>query len=209
MEKTEATACDKYALEYDKWFDKHNFAFLSELNALKKVLPEIGSGIEIGIGTGKFAVNLGIKVGIEPSEAMAAIARSRGIKVINACAENIPFEPDKFDFALIITAICFVKDPVRVLREVNSILKPGGNLILSIIDRESPVGKIYEAKKSDMFYKSAHFYSTSEIRELLEQNAFEIQQICQTIFSNPQAMKETDPVLDGYGEGAFIVINSN
>lgn len=38
-----------------------------------------GNGLEVGIGTGRFAIPLGITTGIEPSAAMAAIAAKSGI----------------------------------------------------------------------------------------------------------------------------------
>ncbi len=66
-------AFDKNARRYEEWRDEHPFAYLSELDALKELLPMHGSGIEIGIGSGKFALPLGIKQGIGPSRSMAEI----------------------------------------------------------------------------------------------------------------------------------------
>ena len=66
-------AFDKNARRYEEWRDEHPFAYLSELDALKELLPMHGSGIEIGIGSGKNALPLGIKQGIGPSRSMAEI----------------------------------------------------------------------------------------------------------------------------------------
>jgi len=44
------------------------------------MLPEGGTGIEIGVGTGRFASQLGIKLGLEPSKSMASLARQRGMR---------------------------------------------------------------------------------------------------------------------------------
>jgi hypothetical protein len=60
-------AFDKYAAEYDEWFDVHPWVYQSEVQALKTVLPQRGRGIEIGAGTGRFSVPLGISIGVEPS----------------------------------------------------------------------------------------------------------------------------------------------
>ena len=46
-------AFDKNALHYEKWYDDHPFAYLSELHAVRELL--LMHGIEIGIGTGRFA----------------------------------------------------------------------------------------------------------------------------------------------------------
>lgn len=40
---------------------------------MQELLPMHGSGIEIGVGTGRFALPLGIKQGIEPSRSMTEI----------------------------------------------------------------------------------------------------------------------------------------
>ncbi len=53
------------AVDYDLWFDRHPHIFQSELNALKKIVPCKGTGLEIGVGTGRFAEKLGIRYGIK------------------------------------------------------------------------------------------------------------------------------------------------
>jgi len=66
--------------------------YLSELEAVRSMLPVDGTGIEIGVGTGRFAAPLGIKLGLEPSKSMASLARQRGIEVVEGEAEALPFE---------------------------------------------------------------------------------------------------------------------
>lgn len=136
--------------------------------------------MEIGIGTGRFSIPFGIKTGVEPSESMAAIARSRGIDVRISQAERLPFNNEQFDFALIVTTLCFVDDPKLVLKEAGRILKPKGQIIVAVIDKESTLGRTYESLKSSnlpvrqagKFYKDATFYSTKVIIELLTHTNF-------------------------------------
>lgn len=200
---------DQFAAEYDAWFDTHIFTFQSEVEAIRRFIPEQGLGIEIGVGTGRFASQLNITTGIEPSELMASIARSRGIEVHKAYAEQLPFDNNSFDFALMITTLCFVENPGKALSEVMRILKPGGNFILGIIDRETELGRTYESMKdSDKFYRNAKFYSTSEVIQLIQKSGFDYSNACQTIFSNPDTMTAPDLIRDGYSKGAFVVVNS-
>ena len=200
---------DQFATEYDAWFDTHIFTFQSEVEAIRRFIPEQGLGIEIGVGTGRFASHLNISIGVEPSESMSLIARSKGIKVLKAYAEQSPFDNNSFDFALMITTLCFVEDPDKALSEVMRILKPGGNFILGIIDKETELGRTYESmKNSDKFYRNARFYSTNEVIQLIQKCGFDYLNACQTIFSNPDTMTTPDLIRDGYGEGAFVVINS-
>jgi len=72
---------DKYYKKYDLWYERNRFAYLSELEAIKKVLPKKGKGLEIGVGTARFAKPLGIKYGIDPSKKMLEIAKKKGVNV--------------------------------------------------------------------------------------------------------------------------------
>ncbi|OGU76488.1 MAG: hypothetical protein A2V93_03490 [Ignavibacteria bacterium RBG_16_34_14] len=200
---------DKFAEEYDRWFDSHIFAYQSEVYAIRRFIPDNGTGIEIGIGTGRFSVRFGIKSGVEPSEGMAAIGCSRGIDVCISQAEQLPYNNEQFDFALIVTTLCFVDNPMLVLNEARRILKPDGQIIIGIIDKETQIGKTYESMKvSNKFYNNATFYSTQDVIELLQKVNFSQIQICQTIFSNQDTMKVPDIVKDGSGEGVFVVLSA-
>ena len=126
-----------------------------------------------------------------------------------AYAEQLHFNNNGFDFVLMVTTLCFVDDPKLVLKEANRILKPNGQIIVAIIDKESSLGRSYDATKaSNKFYKDATFYSTQDIIGLLYQTNFNQIQTCQTIFSNPDTMTIPDTVKDGYGEGSFVVISA-
>lgn len=200
---------DIYAAEYDSWFETHKYAYQSELEAVKKFIPEHGLGIDIGCGTGRFSTPFSIPIGVEPSKGMAKIAESRGMTVHNTTSEELPFCKEHFDFVLLINTICFVNNAVKTLIEIRKILKPGGNLITAIIDKTSDLGKVYESiKKEDKFYRYAKFYSVDEVSRLLTENGFKVDKTYQTIFSNPNTMNSPDPVVEGYGKGAFVVINS-
>ena len=101
---------EKHADIYGEWFVRNRFAYESELQAIRALLPDVGTGVEIGVGTGRFAASLGIKLGVEPSKTMREIAQKKGIEVVNGVAEALPFDDSQFDFALIVTTICFLDD---------------------------------------------------------------------------------------------------
>ena len=54
---------DEHAGEYDAWFERHRESYLSELAAVREFFPVGGKGVEIGVGTGRFAGPLGIPTG--------------------------------------------------------------------------------------------------------------------------------------------------
>ncbi len=198
---------EKLAVDYDQWFDANSYAYKSEILAVQKFIPKYSHTLEIGVGTGRFAVPFNIKVGVEPAKAMADIARRRGIEVHNAKAEELPFADGSFDLVLMVTVICFFQNPIQSLKEAQRVLKPGGRLVIGMIDKDSPVGRIYELKKNENeFYRQANFYSIGQVMEWLTELGFGQPKICQTIFKNPVGLTAIEPVKDGYGEGVFVVI---
>ncbi len=200
---------EESAKEYDDWFIRHELAYWSELTAVRALIPPAGQSLEIGVGTGRFAGPLGIEVGVEPARAMAAIAKDRGIKVIQGYAEALPFADGAFGLILMVTALCFLADPFLVLREATRVLKYRGSLIIGMIDRDSPVGKAYDAKKHEnKFYRDARFYSVSQVSDWLYSLGYEILHTCQTIFRNLQEITDLEPVRPGHGEGGFVVISA-
>ncbi len=207
MAKT--AAFDRFTLQYEEWFERHRFAYISELKAIERVLPEKGEGIEIGVGTGRFAHPLGIKYGLEPSENMALLAGRRGIKIFRGTAENMPFHDATFDFVLITTTICFVDNIEKALKEVWRILKKGGVLIVGFIDRKSLIGRTYEQNKNkNVFYKDATFFSVDEIVKYIKKIGFKRLYFLQTLFHRLEEINTVEPIEMGYGKGGFVVIRA-
>ena len=100
-------AFDDFSLEYDKWFENHEIEYEQELKAIRKLIPKSGKGVEIGAGTGRFSKPLGVSLGIEPSKAMRDIAISRGVNVVAGTAESLPLDDGMYDYALLVTTVCF------------------------------------------------------------------------------------------------------
>ena len=140
---------DRYCKKYDAWYDRNRFAYLSELGAIKKVLPKKGKGLEIGVGTGRFASALGITMGIDPSKNMIEIARQRGVIIHRGFGEDLPFWDSSFDYAAIIITLCFTKDPLKVLQEARRVLKKNGKIIMV----DYPKGSIAE----DLYHEEEYY----------------------------------------------------
>lgn len=200
---------DQHSDEYEQWFVENRYVYLSELAAVRRFMPRSGMGVEIGVGSGQFALPLKIPFGIDPSENMLNLAQQKGIIILKSVAEHLPFKNSTFDSVLMVTTICFVDDTNLSFQEVRRILKTNGKFILGLVDRNSPLGQIYLSKKQqNVFYRLATFYSTAEIISLLEQNQFTNIQTVQTVFGNLAEITAIQPFKNGYGEGGFVVIKA-
>ena len=200
---------EKHTSKYEEWFERNKFVYESELWAIRKQLPESGEGMEIGVGSGRFAAPLGIKLGVEPSRRMREIAQKKGIKVIDGVAERLPFDDSIFDFVLMVTTLCFVDDIEASFKEAYRVLGPGGSLIIGFIDKNSPIGKIYQQHKEEsVFYAIATFYSVTEVVSYFEKAGFKDFVFVQTIFHNLTEIKDIEPIKEGYGEGSFVVVRA-
>lgn len=170
------------------------------------LLPQTGTGVEIGVGSGRFAAPLGIRCGVEPSPRMRVIALEKGIEALDGIAESLPYRDSTFDFALMVTTICFLDNVEKALEEAYRVIIPGGCLIIGFVDRESALGTFYlEHREESVFYKIAEFYSTSEVSRYLKQAGFTDLSFAQTIFHALSEIREIEPVKRGYGEGSFVV----
>ncbi len=200
---------EQHAADYDRWFDVHAFAYRAELAALRALMPAGGSGLEVGVGTGRFAAPLGIRFGIEPSGAMRTLAQSRGIATAGAVAEALPFPDEQFDHVLFVTTVCFLDELDRPFAEAYRVLRAGGAILVGLIDRDSPLGQAYEQRKaSSRFYRDARFHTTGDVRHCLAQSGFSAFSFTQTLFHSLEEIGAGEAVKSGYGEGAFVVIRA-
>ncbi len=174
---------DEYVELYDRWYDEHPRIYQSEVSALEHFVPWFGAGLEIGVGTARFAAPLHIEYGIDPSPQMVRIAARRQITAVIGRGESIPFCDQTFDFVLMATVICFVQDLERAIAESARVLKTQGSLILAFIDRDSPLGHEYQSDvESKGFFRHAKFHTLNEVRALLKGREFGQQEVIQTVF---------------------------
>ena len=200
---------DAHFNAYEEWFSRNPYVYRSELKALAHFIPAEGEGLEIGVGSGRFAEPLGIRVGVEPSREMRRLARCRGIRVFNAVAEKLPFPEGRFNFALMVTTICFVDDIEKSFREARRVLSNHGSFIIGFVDRDSTLGRIYEQRKEqNLFYRDATFYGCAEVISLLQRSGFEPPQVIQTVFGRLEEIHNVQDFCAGYGEGGFVVIRA-
>jgi ubiquinone/menaquinone biosynthesis C-methylase UbiE len=135
----DATWGRMFSALYDRAFEA------SEEAGLREMRRELLSGargrvLELGAGTG---LNLELYphegldrlILTEPDPHMAKQLRKRakevcpGAELLEAGAEDLPFEDDSFDTAVVTLVLCTVPDQPAALREISRVLAPGGQLL--------------------------------------------------------------------------------
>ena len=202
-----STVFDRLYRKYYTWYEHYPYAYRSELQALRKVIPRRGRGLEIGVGTGRFAVPLGIRFGIDPSKNMIKIARRRGVRVRQGRGEDLPYQDAAFDYVAMIITLAFVKDPEKVLKEARRILKKRGRIVIGIIDKDSFLGGFYRKQKG-IFYRKARFLRAKKLTILLQTLGFKRLRVYQTIFHLPKEMTAVEKPKRDFGRGGFVVIKA-
>jgi len=192
---------------YDDWYDSHPALYRTELAALKKALPRGGLGLEVGVGTGRFAGPLGVRFGLDPSPGMLELAKRRGTEVVQGVGEALPFKPGSFDFVLIVFVLEFVDDLARFLDEAAKALRNGGVLVAGLIDKDSAWGRHFHSSS-----KARRFFHPPAPRDLigvLESVGLRFRSAWQALFGPPPDLESEERPRPGFGQGGFIVFRAS
>jgi ubiquinone/menaquinone biosynthesis C-methylase UbiE len=140
---------------------------------------------------------------------MRNIARTRGVNVVDGTAESLPVDDRSYQYALLVTTVCFLDSLEQAFTEVCRILEEGGFIIIGLIDKASALGKAYEEKKQhSRFYRDAAFHTTEEIVSELENSGFGNFEFAQALLPGDIGPDSEPGIKSGYGEGSFVVIRA-
>lgn len=107
-----------------------------------RIVPQArGTVLEIGVGSGLNLPFYGHGVeqlyGLDPSEELLAMARKKSrtiafpIEFLAYPGEEIPLDDKCIDTVVTTWTLCSIPDPVKALREMRRVLKPGGILLFA------------------------------------------------------------------------------
>jgi ubiquinone/menaquinone biosynthesis C-methylase UbiE len=169
------------AAEYDAWFTTPMGRVVDTLEKrliMRLAWPVAGErALDVGTGTGHYACELawrGLQVtGLDPSVSMLQIAGAKSSSVTwqDGSAASLPYAEGSFDLVLSVTALEFMPDPIQAVSEMMGVLRPGGRLVVAVLNRASPWGRAYiaESQQVETPYSHAHFYEPREFAALLAQ----------------------------------------
>ena len=170
----------EYAIEVGKKMNEGNHDI--NLYTIKALNLKPGDNIlEIGMGNGLFVKNIVqadnsiTYTGLDFSEIMIDEAdkqneifiKSGQVKFILENAEKLPFESELFDKIFSVNTIYFWDQPGLVFSEIHRVLKPGGQIIISI--RPKSVMQHYPFTKYGFT-----MFTKYELQNLLTDNNFRV-----------------------------------
>ncbi len=106
-------------------------------------LPVAGKVLDLGCGTGHFSnyiLNKGFEVhAIDPSVKMLEYARTNfpDINFMEGVASSLPFPDNTFDLVISIEVFRYldITDVKQAYKEINRVLKPGGRLLITHVNK--------------------------------------------------------------------------
>ena len=121
------------------------------IKALREVEPR--RILEIGSGTGNFALRMTEELGCEviatdSSAAMTATSRAQGARSILADARFLPFMSAGFDAVVAAWMLYHVSPLDQALREVGRVLRPGGRLV-AITNGRKHLAELWSAVETE------------------------------------------------------------
>ena len=169
---------DKIAESYDMWFQTPIGACLDnqEKDAVDDALKGAGKGslLDLGCGTGHWSRYFHYKgfevIGVDNSEGMLKVAKqksSREIYYQTGNMEKLDFEDETFDITSAITSLEFTDNPQKALDEMWRVTKPGGRIILGVLNKYSLFGLLRKSRKNINVFTNARFYGYVELKEIL------------------------------------------
>ncbi len=168
---------------YDAWYSTP-WGCHAETEELRLLLamarPRRGeSALDVGCGTGRMLLRmltLGVDAhGVEPAPDMRAVAQWRleaaghePWRVVDARAEELPFEDRSFDLVSAITVLEFVDDLPRALREMARVCR--GRVFLAAINARSVYGAAILRGEAGETLSRARLHSPEELEALVREH---------------------------------------
>jgi ubiquinone/menaquinone biosynthesis C-methylase UbiE len=176
---------DDWPEKYDKWFETPIGAIVKNYESellLDMLGPNQGEIIlDVGCGTGVFTLDIlsfGSRViGLDISRPMVLRACHKAKKYpfsgIVGDMMSLPFADDSFDKVVSMTAIEFVKDAQRAVKELFRVTRRGGRIVVTTLNSLSPwaARRMNEAKKGPSIFQKTIFRSPDEIRSIASVSA--------------------------------------
>ncbi len=224
---------DKIAQKYDSWYQSPlgKISDRLEHSLVNRHIEKLKSKLvlDAGCGTGLYSMRFARKgayvMGLDCSEEMLQNAKKKSssilpvIQYLKGDLHYLPFKNNIFDIVASITALEFCAHPLKVISEMGRVLKPNGQLIIGVLNRDSLwMKKILEQADDTSIYRHAHLFIPEELKQIINQtNLFRTISIETCIFFSPDDtpmlplqiyLKESLGKWSNPMHGAFILLST-
>ncbi len=186
----------KDAGDYDAWFErpKNRHGLDLEIKLIHSLVnPRKGQRLlDIGCGTGMSLVpflDQGLSLtGIDSSPYMLDKAAQRfgdGVDLHRGLAEDLPFDDNAFDTALLFTSLEFTDRPAKAIEEACRVAKD--RVVIGVLNRYAPLNMARRFKGFFFpnLYTHAHFFSIGELKMMLRSILGRVPVKCRTTLQFP------------------------
>ena len=148
-----------------------------------------GRVLELGIGTGTnlplYPPTVERVIGIDPDESMLGRAQRRArktsfpVELILATAEELPFEDERFDAVISTLVFCTVADPPTALKEVQRVLKSGGEfrLLEHVKATQERIGWLQEKATPLWKHVAGGCHLDRDTSSTVQETGFDVEQV--------------------------------
>lgn len=151
-----------------------------------KHLPDDARIVDIGCGDGfhlELLRDFGKKnwtlEGVDAESRAASVAGKKGLKVHCGLLENLDLPQESCDLAFLIMTIEHVADPVQLLRDVRSILRPGGRVVIVTDNTDSLDFKLFKNRHWGGYHFPRHWnlFNPKTMRRLAEKTEMQVESL--------------------------------
>ncbi len=192
------------AIYYDKITREHRVGEIKE--QAKKVAKHIKDGdsvLEIAPGAGYLSIEIsklgnyeitGMDISRDLIEICKQNASNAGVKKINFLqgnASNIPFQANKFNFIICVLSFKNFKEPIKALREIHRVLKPGGMALIMDLNRKASL-KTTKKVAENMGLKGITAYIAGAIQRSAAYSRDELETFISSTEFNDYEIRDSD-----------------
>ncbi len=164
------------AAAYEAWYHTPRGRWIGDVEfrlIRRMLLPSPGESLlDVGCGTGyftrRFALEEGVRtVGLDPNPLWTQFAKAHAVAdefYQVGRAETLPFADHSFDRTVSVTALCFVEDQRRAVREILRVTRK--RFAIGLLNRHSILYRQKGIGGGAGAYRGAHWHTGGEIRAL-------------------------------------------
>lgn len=159
--------------------------FIEGYKVFRKHIPKHARTLlEIGTGSGRYGVALArdfpalsvtatdiVPESLAASRKLAEEVGVRSIRFETADAQELQYENDSFDVVFSDAVVQHIPDEIRAIREMARVTRPGGVVIIAVVNRYSIHRVVRIVQQILGFrneYRSEKFYSRRDLRRLVQ-----------------------------------------